>query len=212
MQTEVLYKKAVELADLKGDETVLDLYCGIGTISLFFARKARQVFGVEIVPEAIADARKTRSETTSPTQPLPLARRRRSSQSCIGRRALRQMWLWLTRPERAVMHACWKRFSKLPPKRSCMFPVTCDTRTGFGCACGGRLPHTRGAACRPVPSYKSCRDGCFDVKKIKSSARKRVFPGFLRGECHQSVLAKRSVFLYGNISTKRIFQAAEIEW
>ena len=58
MQTEVLYKKAVELADLKGDETVLDLYCGIGTISLFFARKARQVFGVEIVPEAIADARK----------------------------------------------------------------------------------------------------------------------------------------------------------
>ncbi len=58
VQTEVLYKKAVELADLKGDETVLDLYCGIGTISLFFARKARQVFGVEIVPEAIADARK----------------------------------------------------------------------------------------------------------------------------------------------------------
>lgn len=34
------------------------------------------------------------------------------------------MWLWLTRPERAVMHACWKRFSKLHPKRSCMFPVT----------------------------------------------------------------------------------------
>lgn len=58
VQTEVLYEKAVELADLKGDETVLDLYCGIGTISLFFARKARQVFGVEIVPEAIADARK----------------------------------------------------------------------------------------------------------------------------------------------------------
>lgn len=58
IQTEVLYGKAVELADLKGDETVLDLYCGIGTISLFFARKVKKVFGVEIVPEAIADAKK----------------------------------------------------------------------------------------------------------------------------------------------------------
>ncbi len=58
IQTEVLYSKALELAELTGKETVLDLYCGIGTISLFFARKAKQVFGVEIVPEAIADAKK----------------------------------------------------------------------------------------------------------------------------------------------------------
>lgn len=58
LQTEVLYRKAVELAGLTGEETVLDLYCGIGTISLFFARKAKKVFGVEIVPEAIADAKK----------------------------------------------------------------------------------------------------------------------------------------------------------
>lgn len=58
VQTEVLYQKAVEMADLKGDETVLDLYCGIGTISLFFAKKVKNVFGVEIVPEAIEDARK----------------------------------------------------------------------------------------------------------------------------------------------------------
>lgn len=58
VQTEVLYNKAVEMAGLKGDETVLDLYCGIGTISLFFAKKVKKVFGVEIVPEAIIDARK----------------------------------------------------------------------------------------------------------------------------------------------------------
>ncbi|AMJ41586.1 23S rRNA (uracil(1939)-C(5))-methyltransferase RlmD [Anaerotignum propionicum] len=57
-QTEVLYNKAVEMANLNGEETVLDLYCGIGTISLFFAKKAKKVFGVEIVPEAIVDARK----------------------------------------------------------------------------------------------------------------------------------------------------------
>lgn len=62
VQTEVLYRKALELADLRGDETVLDLYCGIGTISLFFAKKAKRVFGVEIVPEAIADARKNAAQ------------------------------------------------------------------------------------------------------------------------------------------------------
>lgn len=56
-QTEVLYGLALEYADLKGEETVWDLYCGIGTISLFLSQKAKQVYGVEIVPQAIEDAR-----------------------------------------------------------------------------------------------------------------------------------------------------------
>ncbi|MCC8103137.1 MAG: 23S rRNA (uracil(1939)-C(5))-methyltransferase RlmD [Clostridiales bacterium] len=56
-QTEKLYGKALEYAGLTGQETVWDLYCGIGTISLFLAQKARVVYGVEIVPDAICDAR-----------------------------------------------------------------------------------------------------------------------------------------------------------
>ncbi|MCC8051767.1 MAG: 23S rRNA (uracil(1939)-C(5))-methyltransferase RlmD [Clostridiales bacterium] len=56
-QTEKLYAKALEYAELTGQETVWDLYCGIGTISLFLAQKARTVYGVEIVPDAIRDAR-----------------------------------------------------------------------------------------------------------------------------------------------------------
>ena len=56
-QTEVLYNKALEFADLKGNESVWDMYCGIGTISLFLAKKAGQVYGVEIVPQAIEDAK-----------------------------------------------------------------------------------------------------------------------------------------------------------
>lgn len=56
-QTEVLYGKTVEYAGLTGNETVIDAYCGIGTISLFLAKHAKQVYGVEIVPEAIEDAR-----------------------------------------------------------------------------------------------------------------------------------------------------------
>ena len=55
-QTEVLYSKAYELAGLTGQETVLDLYCGIGTISLVMARGARQVWGAEAVPQAVDDA------------------------------------------------------------------------------------------------------------------------------------------------------------
>lgn len=57
-QTKVLYETALSYADLKGKETVWDLYCGIGTISLFLAGKAKQVYGVEIIPQAINDARK----------------------------------------------------------------------------------------------------------------------------------------------------------
>ena len=57
LQTEKLYGLALDYADLNGNETVWDLYCGIGTISLFLAQNAKQVYGVEIVPQAIDDAR-----------------------------------------------------------------------------------------------------------------------------------------------------------
>lgn len=58
VQTEVLYGKALEFAGLTGKETVLDLYCGVGTISMFLAQKAKHVTGIEIVPQAIQDAKK----------------------------------------------------------------------------------------------------------------------------------------------------------
>lgn len=58
VQTEVLYGQALAYAGLTGEETVWDVYCGIGTISLFLAQKAKKVYGVEIVPQAIEDARK----------------------------------------------------------------------------------------------------------------------------------------------------------
>lgn len=57
LQTEKLYSLALQYAGLTGQETVWDLYCGIGTISLFMATRAKQVYGVEIVPRAIEDAK-----------------------------------------------------------------------------------------------------------------------------------------------------------
>ena len=57
VQTEKLYTEALRAADLKGTEVVYDLYCGIGTISLCMASRAREVYGVEIVPDAVRDAK-----------------------------------------------------------------------------------------------------------------------------------------------------------
>lgn len=56
LQAENLYLKALEMADVQPSDTVLDAYCGVGTLSLFFARKAKKVIGVESVPDAISDA------------------------------------------------------------------------------------------------------------------------------------------------------------
>lgn len=56
VQTEKLYQRAIDYAELQGEETVLDTYCGIGTIGLYMAPQAKHVYGVEVVPEAIADA------------------------------------------------------------------------------------------------------------------------------------------------------------
>jgi 23S rRNA (uracil1939-C5)-methyltransferase len=61
-QAEKLYNKALEFADLSGDETVVDVYCGTGTISLYLARHAKQVYGIEIVAPAIENAKKNALE------------------------------------------------------------------------------------------------------------------------------------------------------
>ena len=57
IQTEVLYNKALEYAKLNGEETVFDTYCGTGTITLFLSKKAKKVYGVEIIEPAIINAR-----------------------------------------------------------------------------------------------------------------------------------------------------------
>ncbi|MFC4023337.1 23S rRNA (uracil(1939)-C(5))-methyltransferase RlmD [Oceanobacillus longus] len=57
VQTKTLYDKALEYAKIGSDDVVIDAYCGIGTISLFLAQKAKKVYGIEVVPEAINDAK-----------------------------------------------------------------------------------------------------------------------------------------------------------
>ena len=61
-QAEILYKTALDFANLRGNELIIDAYCGTGTISLFMAKKARKVIGVEVVSSAISDAIKNARE------------------------------------------------------------------------------------------------------------------------------------------------------
>lgn len=61
IQTEVLYTTAISLAGLTGNETIFDLYCGIGTIGIFASEKAKKVYGIEVVEQAIEDARENAS-------------------------------------------------------------------------------------------------------------------------------------------------------
>ncbi len=58
IQTEKLYKKAIEYAELTGEEVIFDLYCGIGTIGIFASDKVKKIYGIETIPEAIEDAKK----------------------------------------------------------------------------------------------------------------------------------------------------------
>ena len=62
-QTEKLYQKAIDYAQLTGEEIVLDTYCGIGTIGLYMAPQAKHVYGVEVVPSAIKDAQENATKT-----------------------------------------------------------------------------------------------------------------------------------------------------
>lgn len=93
-QTHKLYTTALEYADLQGDEVVWDLYCGIGTISLFLAQKAAKVCGVEIVPQAIEDARDNARRTALPMRNSSWAPLRMLCRSSTRRVAAHcgQMW------------------------------------------------------------------------------------------------------------------------
>ena len=65
VQTEVLYRKAIELAGLTGRETVIDAYCGIGTIGIIAGRQAKKVIGVELNPDAVRDAVKNAKQNSA---------------------------------------------------------------------------------------------------------------------------------------------------
>ncbi len=131
VQTEKLYSTALRYAGLTGNETVWDLYCGIGTISLFLAKSAKQVYGVEIVPQAIADAKENAKQNGitnaqffvgAAEEVLPAYyRERRTDSSC------HPDVIVVDPPRKGCDIACLETMVQMQPQR--IVYVSCDPAT-----------------------------------------------------------------------------------
>jgi 23S rRNA (uracil1939-C5)-methyltransferase len=141
VQTEKLYSLALQYAGLTGKETVWDLYCGIGTISLFLAAKAKQVYGVEIVPQAIEDARENavrngitnaeffvgKAEEVLPEYYEKMSSAARTQGAGTCRDMLHPDVIVVDPPRKGCDEACLNTMLKMQPER--IVYVSCDSAT-----------------------------------------------------------------------------------
>lgn len=140
LQTEKLYSLALEYAGLTGKETVWDLYCGIGTISLFLAGSARKVYGVEVIPQAIEDARENARRngirnaeffTGKAEEVLPAFYERKRQESTGEDKEAAAMLhpdvIVVDPPRKGCDEACLATMLKMKPDR--IVYVSCDSAT-----------------------------------------------------------------------------------
>jgi 23S rRNA (uracil1939-C5)-methyltransferase len=126
IQTEVLYSKALEYANLTGYETVFDAYCGTGTISLFLSQKARKVYGVEIVPEAIEDAKKNAVQNCVDDVEFLVGESEKVIPELIEK-GIRADVIVVDPPRKGCERSLLESISKIEPKR--IVYVSCDPAT-----------------------------------------------------------------------------------
>ena len=126
-QTEKLYSVAVEYAELTGKETVCDLYCGIGTISLFMAKRAGKVFGVEVVPQAIEDARENARKNQIANAEFYVGKAEEILPELYEKEALRPDVIVVDPPRKGCDEKCLDTMIAMQPKR--IVYVSCDPAT-----------------------------------------------------------------------------------
>ena len=127
VQTERIYSKALEYANLTGNETVWDLYCGIGTISLFLARKAKHVYGVEIVPDAIADARENAIRNKIENVDFYVGKAEEVLPEKYEKEGIFADVIVVDPPRKGCDEACLSTMVQMQPKR--IVYVSCDSAT-----------------------------------------------------------------------------------
>jgi 23S rRNA (uracil1939-C5)-methyltransferase len=127
VQTKKLYETALEYADLKGEETVWDLYCGIGTISLFLAQKAKQVYGVEIVPQAIEDAKRNASLNKIENAEFYVGKAEEVLPELYDKEGIYADVIVVDPPRKGCDEKCLETIVKMAPKR--VVYVSCDSAT-----------------------------------------------------------------------------------
>lgn len=127
IQTEKLYSLALEYAGLTGNETVWDLYCGIGTISLFMAKKAKQVYGIEIVEQAIHDARDNAKYNNVENATFYVGKAEELLPKLYENEGTYVDVICVDPPRKGCDEACLATMVKMAPKR--IVYVSCDSAT-----------------------------------------------------------------------------------
>ena len=127
MQMEKLYSLALSYAGLTGKETVWDLYCGIGTISLFLAKRAGQVYGVEIVPQAIEDAKRNATENGIANAEFFVGKAEEVLPKKYTEEGIYADVIVVDPPRKGCDEACLETMLKMQPER--IVYVSCDSAT-----------------------------------------------------------------------------------
>lgn len=166
VQTKKLYETALEYADLKGEETVWDLYCGIGTISLFLAQKAKQVYGVEIVPQAIEDAKRNAELNKIENAKFYVGRAEEVLPELYEKEGIYADVIVVDPPRKGCDEKCLETIVKMTPKR--VVYVSCDSATlardlRYLCDRGYELKKVR--ACDMFPMTGHVETVCLLSKK-----------------------------------------------
>lgn len=168
VQTRRLYETALEYADLKGEETVWDLYCGIGTISLFLAQKAKMVYGVEIVPQAIEDARENAELNGIDNAKFYVGKAEEVLPELYEREGIYADVIVVDPPRKGCDEKCLETIVKMQPDR--VVYVSCDSATlarDLRYLCERGYEVKRGRACDMFPMTTHVETVCLLTKKAQ---------------------------------------------
>lgn len=174
VQAEKLYSIALEYAGLTGTETVWDLYCGIGTISLFMAGKAKQVYGIEIIGQAIADARENAGRNHISNASFYVGKAEEVLPKLFEEEGIYADVICVDPPRKGCDEACLETIVKMAPKR--IVYVSCDSATlardlKYLCANGYVLRRVRAVDLFPNTVHI---ETCVLLKKSSSPENKSV--------------------------------------
>ncbi|PWT26395.1 23S rRNA (uracil(1939)-C(5))-methyltransferase RlmD [Butyrivibrio fibrisolvens] len=175
VQTEKLYGQAIEYAGLTGNETVWDLYCGIGTITLSMSKKAKQVYGVEIIPQAIDDANDNAARNNISNAKFYVGKAEevlpdfyeKESEKDSSSNALHPDVIVVDPPRKGCDQMCLDTMLKMAPNR--IVYVSCDSATlardlRILCDGGYKLEHVR--PCDMFPMSVHVETVCLLSKKM----------------------------------------------
>lgn len=159
VQTKKLYGLAVEYAALTGEETVWDLYCGIGTISLFMSQAAKRVYGVEIIPQAIEDARENARQNHITNAEFFVGKAEEVLPEKYASEGIYADVIVVDPPRKGCDERCLDTMLQMQPER--IVYVSCDSATlardlKILCAGGYELKRVRAVDQFPMTGHVEC--------------------------------------------------------